>query len=217
MSIRREHFIWLIPIVVGAAAYWRAEAMHRIGDRAEIAGRSTGGVRGTERRFRNAAELDVELKRLRSEAHERQQRALDQVPLMGLEELKEELLSLDARIKQAEIAGDFEKGSKLRGRWFSVVDELGAKGGEAEAVWLLANCSQAMKDFIDAWAEAKPEEALHYIERSNLPGICETRTVMKMLDRLAKADPKKLKSAVGRVPWDLLVFEEGDPFEGAGM
>ena len=64
LSIRREHFIWLVPIVVGALAYWRAEAMHRAVDVAEVPGRSSDGIRGNERRFSSAAELDAEIDKL---------------------------------------------------------------------------------------------------------------------------------------------------------
>jgi hypothetical protein len=148
------------------------------------------------------------LERVRNEARDQTQLFLDGIESMNVEKLKKEVLILRDGIKQAELALDHAKAAELQLKLGHVIEQLGARGGEAEAVWLLANSPEAMHAYIDGWADAKPEEAFHFIERSNRPGVCSSDTVMELLNVLGKDDPQALRSAVKRVPWDLFMFED---------
>ena len=216
LSIRREHFIWLIPIVVGAATYWRAEAMHRAVDVAEVPGRSSDGIRGNERRLSSAADLDAEIDKVRAEMLEVLNQDAPQIPPMDVERLKEEILSLRKRMDEAMEAKDEFQVSRLIPVYVLMWNRLGENAGKENAEWVRVNFPNDMERFLEGWAKAKPEEALRYIEGATQPGICSLGMVMELLDRLGKDDPNALKSAARRVPWDLFLFEGKDPLERSG-
>lgn len=201
---------WLVPPLLGAVGFVASREISHDGPEAVvIAERQEPG----HARPGSAGDLQQDLEKLREQwelADGQEAEEIVSLTVAALRTKIEELLKKCASFNDETEWPVVEKTEKAL---LSALFELGKREGQAALEWIKEGSPEHRGQVMAGWAEADPDAALRAVIASKRKPPCFPETVMQLLQYRAAEGPDALREACSKVPWELILIAQMDPFK----
>jgi len=199
-------FVWLIPPLLGLAAYSIVRPAYQRSHVEEAASYSDGAR--DERPRPGAAEAFADFT-----AEWEELKRAGQLEVLGLDTagLRSRLLDLRRMIGALPEDAEWSLSQDLIRQSEEVATELGRRQGALAWKWILETAPGQRREVMAGWAEVDPSAALSAVIASERREPCDISTLAKLLQSQAALGNSALLTACGEVPWELFAYPS-DPF-----
>ena len=200
--------LWLIPPLLGIAAYFAAGA--GVGARSSRGSGPEEGklVHESPKRSDVAAalgEFEQEWQALKKETSTEDTR-------LTVTALRDKIVALKKALEALPDDTDWSTIEDFRERLSAAARELGKREGSKALAWAETIDPELRLDVMSGWAEADPDAAFEAVVACKRLGPCHGGTLTTLLLGKAAAGNAALAEACRQVPWELFLDMPGDPF-----
>ncbi|WP_035614110.1 hypothetical protein [Haloferula sp. BvORR071] len=201
--------LWIIPPLLGIAAYFAAAAKSGSGDVPPLA---TPGKSQERREAPTRGDVSAALAEFKQEWEVQQKQRASENATLSAAVLRDKILALKRTYEALPEDTDWDTSEDFQARMAAAAHELGRLQGGDAAAWIEGIDPELRFAVMAGWAESDPDAAFKAVTASERRGPCAITTLMELLQKKAGAGNAALALACSEVSWELFRDLPGDPF-----